>query len=63
MRSQVFEGLTRAEESQLYLDLNLKGKKVALFQTDIIRLAKQPQRHYQSGAPYPSIAKNSRCRT
>ncbi|MEC0296439.1 DNA sulfur modification protein DndB [Peribacillus frigoritolerans] len=27
---QVFEGLTRAEESQLYLDLNLKGKKVAL---------------------------------
>ncbi|MGE6375952.1 DNA sulfur modification protein DndB [Peribacillus muralis] len=27
---QVFEGLTAAEESQLYLDLNLKGKKVAL---------------------------------
>ncbi|MBO0998463.1 hypothetical protein IOC57_11990 [Bacillus sp. SD075] len=27
---QVFEGLTQAEESQLYLDLNLKGKKVAL---------------------------------
>lgn len=27
---QVFEGLTEAEESQLYLDLNLKGKKVAL---------------------------------
>ncbi|WP_057913826.1 DNA sulfur modification protein DndB [Peribacillus muralis] len=27
---QVFDGLTEAEESQLYLDLNLKGKKVAL---------------------------------
>lgn len=27
---QIFENLTEAEESQLYLDLNLKGKRVAL---------------------------------
>ncbi|MFJ7744730.1 DNA sulfur modification protein DndB [Peribacillus sp. NPDC097295] len=27
---QIFENLTETEESQLYLDLNLKGKKVAL---------------------------------
>ncbi|WP_285767279.1 DNA sulfur modification protein DndB [Peribacillus sp. SI8-4] len=27
---QVFEGLTEAEESQLYLDINLRGKKVPL---------------------------------